>query len=221
VPALGRGRLTHTHDVTFDGMLPRTDGLGSGVASAAARDFWWGFNPPTPTQIPYDWLSPPARFRADQPINDTAVTRSGAETAYLSNQPSIDLYGDFATQETIDTISPDDPASLATWLIAYYAGHRMRCPAVTLNLLSRTTADIWTILGVRIGTRIQITGAPATWPEGTSSLIVEGIAHSISQNGRTVTWTTSPVIGATPGAVGPWFKLNGGSSVNGTDVVPF
>lgn len=221
MPALGRGRLTGTHEVGFSGLLPRTDGLGSGIAAKVASDFWWGFSRTSPTQIPYTWLSPPVRFRVDAPINDVAVTRTGAETAYLSSPTSISQYGDVSASITIDTVSPNDSVALATWMITYYSGQRMRCPALMVNLFPRTEPETWRVLGVAIGTRIQITGAPATWPEGTSSLIVEGITHSISQNGQTVMWNTSPVVGATPGTVGPWFRLNGGSAINGSDVVPF
>lgn len=222
MPALGRGRLTRTHDVGFDRLLPRTDGLGSGVASAAARDFWWGFSPTPPTQIPYDWLAPPFRARADQPINDAQVTRAGGGTAYATNAVSIARYGDVGGGATLETAQDTDPQSYANWLVTYYTDPRMRCPALTLNLREpRTDADRWRILGVTIGTRIQIANAPATWPEGAAALIVEGIAHQIGQSVRTVTWHTSPVIGATPGVPGPWFRLNGGSNINGIDVVPF
>lgn len=206
-------------------MRPRADGFGSGVAAVSLSDYFWGFTPPVPTQIPYTWLSPPFRARADQPINDVAITRTGGETAYLVNSTSIDSYGDFTGggQISLATVSRDDPLSYATWIVNYYSGHRMRCPSLTVNIFGgvRTDAEVWRILGVKIGTRIQITGAPATWPEGTTSLIVEGIAHQVGQNVRTVTWNTSPVIGGTPGTVGPWFRLNGASLINGVDVLPF
>jgi hypothetical protein len=222
VPALGRGRLTRTNEATFDQLLPRTDGFGSGAAARAAADFFFGFAAPAPTQIPYSWLSPPFRARADQPINDVTVTQFGGGTAYQTSAASIARYGDSAAPYTLETAQDGDMQSLAAWVIDHYATSRMRCPSLTLNLFgpTRTDAEKWLVLGVTIGTRIQITGAPATWPEGTSTLIVEGIAHQVGGNVRLVTWNTSPVIGATPGVVGPWFKLNS-SPINGTDTVPF
>lgn len=223
MPALGRGRLMRTHDVGFDGLLPRTDGLGSGVASSASRDFWYGFSPPTPTQIPYAWLSPPFRARADRPLNDQTVTRTGGATGYAPNAASIARFGSVSNPVTLETAVDADAQALANWQTTYYTNPRMRCPSLTVNLFgpSRSDPEKWRTLGVKIGTRIQITGAPATWPEGTTSLIVEGVTHQIGQGVRTVTWNTSPVIGATPGMVGPWFRLNGGSFIDGTDPVPF
>lgn len=222
MPALGRGRLTRTNEATFDQLLPRTDGFGSGAAARSAHDFFFGFAAPAPVQIPYDWLSPPLRARADQPINDVAVSQTGGGTAYQTSAASIARYGDAAGRFTLETAQPGDMQSLATWVIAYYATSRMRCPSLTINLFGATRSDAekWLVLGVAIGTRIQITGAPATWPEGISTLIVEGIAHQVGGNVRLVTWNTSPVIGGTPGVVGPWFELNS-SPLNGTDVVPF
>lgn len=223
MPALGRGGLTRTHDVSFDRLLPRTDGLGSGVAAAASRDFWWGFSPPVPVKIPYTWLSRPFRSRADRPITNAAVSRTNAGTAYATNTAGITSFGHVAATTGLDTAQNGDPQSLANWLITYYASPRMRCPSLTINLFGPDRSDYekWRVLGVTIGTRIQITGAPATWPEGITSLIVEGIVHQIGQAVRTVIWTTSPVIGATPGTAGPWFRLNGGSNINGADAVPF
>jgi hypothetical protein len=95
-------------------------------------------------------------------------------------------------------------------------------PSITINLNSGALGqvDVWRVLGVRIGDRISIPDAPATWPAGSSTLFVEGVTRVESAAQRTVTWNTSPVIGAAPGQVGPWFRLNS-SLLGGSDLVPF
>jgi hypothetical protein len=80
---------------------------------------------------------------------------------------------------------------------------------------------VWRVLGVRIGDRISLsrTRRPPGRP-GSSTLFVEGITRVECAGQRTVTWNTSPVIGAAAGQVGPWFRLNS-SLLGGSDLVPF
>lgn len=192
------------------------------AAATIADDWFFGVTPAPPMVIPYGWLSPPFTARADQPINSPQIRQATGGTATLPNKTSIAQYGEFGEQVTLTTLCPYDAPALAYWFSTYYAGFRMRCPSLTINLLdaNRTPEDIWRVLGVRIGDRIVITDAPATWPEGISTLFVEGVAHTVSQNERRVTWNTSPVIGASPGVVGPWFTL-GASFLGSTDKIPF
>lgn len=215
---LGAGSELETDDFLAGAVFPDQ----AKAAAVVANDLFWGLAAPAPTVIPYSWLAPPATFRADQPINDPQVQQANGATAYAPNNTSINNYGDFPLAITLNTISAGDPAALATYLNTYYSGFRMRNPSLTINLLDahRTQADVWRILGIRIGDRISIPDAPATWPEGANTLFVEGIYHSVSQNERLVTFNCSPVIGATPGVVGPWFR-DDSSVASGTDAGPF
>lgn len=192
------------------------------TARAVADDWFWGIAPPMVTVIPYGWLSPPAQFRADQPINSPQIATSGGGTAVMPNVASIAQYGEFRQPVTLSALSSADGPALAYWFSTYYAGFRMRCPSLAVNLLDarRTQAEVWRVLGVRIGDRISIPDAPATWPEGTNSMFVEGIQHEVSQNRRMVTFNCSPVVGSSPGVVGPWFR-EGISFASGTDAGPF
>jgi len=104
--------------------------------------------------------------------------------------------------------------------VQYYTNVRQRMPQLTLNLVPRTDVECWRILAREIGDRISITGAPASWPDGVTELVIEGITHRIGQDVRFVVWNTAPVIGTAAGAVGPWFRLDA-SRTDGTDVVPF
>jgi hypothetical protein len=86
--------------------------------------------------IPYAWLAPPMRFRADAPINTARVTQYGAGTAVATDATSIANYGLVEEPVTLSTDLPADAQALANWLVRYYADFRMRCPSITINLNS-------------------------------------------------------------------------------------
>lgn len=197
--------------------------------TAVATDWFFGGYPPEPTQIPYGWLTPPVRARPDKPTNDATVQRTGGGSSRAADQDSQNEYGVKTASGTLelDTVLAADPPSLAAYIIALYATQpgevpRMRCPQLKINLCQDglTTENRQTILALGRGQRISITDTPATWPAGLSELVVEGVAHSIAVDERTVTWNTSPVIGTTPGTAGPWFRLDD-SVIDGTDILPF
>jgi hypothetical protein len=219
------GKLLRLGAAEFDveDMIGRPDVLDqTNSAATVVNDYVWGTPTPPPTVIPYAWLAPPMRFRADAPINTARVTQYGAGTAIATDATSIANYGLVEEQVTLSTDLPADAQALVNWLVRYYADFRMRCPSITINLNSGALGqvDVWRVLGVRIGDRISIPDAPATWPAGSSTLFVEGVTRVESAAQRTVTWNTSPVIGAAPGQVGPWFRLNS-SLLGGSDLVPF
>lgn len=223
MPGSGVGRKLGTGGRYRRSLVSRGNLLDQAATSRTVADDWfWGVVPPPVVVIPYGWLSPPAAFRADQPINAPQITRSGQGTTAYPNAASIAQYGEFPLSVTLATSSGADAPALAYWFSTYYSGFRMRCPSLTINLLDarRTQDEIWRVLGVRIGDRLSIPDAPATWPEGTNTLMVEGVTHTVSQNERRVTFNTSPVIGATAGVVGPWFR-EGISVASGTDAGPF
>jgi len=197
--------------------------LDQDAAQAAwASDFYFDSKPPV-ALIPYAWLTPPFRARADQPVSVAQVTRTNAGTLTATSTATVAQYGYSYLQTNLDTVADVDVDNLAGYQLAYYTTFRMRCPSLTVNLLdpARTTADLWLVLGVAIGTRLSIPDAPATWPAGANSLIVEGINHQISQNVRTVTWNTSPIIGTTAGVPGPWFRMGSSSWSSPTDLLPY
>jgi hypothetical protein len=200
----------------------------SGLRSAAQpsqvatvlRDYVFGGGP-DPVSIPYSWLAVPVRFRAEALVNFAEITQVEGPTATRINETSRSAYGERAVTGSLDTICGADPANLAQWLVTYRGDPRMRQPALMLvDLIVRTPDECVRILRVGEGDRITITGAPSTWPQGSTSLVVEGVGHS-SQNGeRKVVWVTSAVAGAVAGIPGPWFRW-GSSAYGGTDVIPF
>ncbi|HET8683482.1 MAG TPA: hypothetical protein VFM54_16675 [Micromonosporaceae bacterium] len=177
---------------------------------------------PTPTQVPYSWLTPPVVFRPDPPINSAAVSNAGSGSGQAVDTAHRDEYTTWHHPVELDSAITGDPAALAAFLVDQYAADppRQRCPSLTLMLNARTSAEIVLILSREIGDRIVIAGAPATWPEGTTSMLIDGISHSIAVDTRYVTWSTTPVIGDDPGEPGPWFRLDE-SYLDGTHYVPF
>lgn len=208
----GRGRYPLAPDYVPWEWLWRPDWTGATAGHTIASDWFWGNVAPDPTEIPYSWLRPPVRFRPDPPVNTAEVGRTGGSTARAVDTNHRDAlgYGEYTFRAELDTAVTHDPAALAGFMVAVHANDppRQRIPALSLMLNNRTVDECQTILTRAIGDRISITGAPATWPEGTTSLVIEGIRHEIGVDARYVAWVTTPVVGDDPGEPGPWFRLD-------------
>lgn len=120
---------------------------------------------PTPTLIPYAWLAPPVRFRAEAMVNVATIGQGNGATAVSVNTTSRDTYGVRAVTGTLDTACDADPTNLGAWLTTYRGDPRMRMPALMLvDLIARTPEECVAILRVHEGDRIVITdtGDPVT-----------------------------------------------------------
>jgi hypothetical protein len=217
----GKGRLYRTRQYSnLRGRVGLPD--VESAAQVVANDTFWGGFPPTPTQIPYSWLTPPARWRSDQPRNVAQVARSGGSTARATSATSVAAVGERPFTATLSSPVVADPQAYATWVVGNYTSPRQRMPQLRLNLLPRAQTECWLILEREIGDRISVTGAPAGWPDGVTELVIEGIAHSIDADGtRWVVWNTAPVIGATAGEAGPWFRADESTADIGSDLLAF
>lgn len=217
----GYGRYLGTIG-TATALLGRPDLLPADNAAPLLQDWMFPPGPPAPVDIPYSWLlaaTGPLRSRPDKPLTTAAVTPTGGATARAESAESIAAFGDQTFTATLNTATSTDAIALAQWTVAYYATPpaevpRTRFPSLALRLNHRTMPERQRIMAVTIGTRIRITDAPATWPEGATHQIVEGIAH---RRGRgpageggvaDVVWNTAPVVGSAPGVAGPWFRLD-------------
>lgn len=183
-------------------------------AAPILNDWTWQPGPPAPVEIPYVWIfgDQPLRVRPDKPLTSAAVSVNNGRTATAQDKASIAAYGDNEFSAGLDTATTADAAALARWVVAYYATDpddvpRARFPQLLIRLTGRTQPEMHRILSVGIGTRITITGAPATWPQGATEQVVEGIRHTLGE-ARDVEWTTAPVVGSEPGEAGPWFRLD-------------
>lgn len=179
---------------------------------------------PALTEIPYSWLLATATltFRPDKPLNVATVTQTGGLSARAADIDSQTAWGVTAFSAELTTASDADPGSLANFVINYYATAaggvpRVRSSAFVFDVAERTTDEMYTLLERRLGDRIRITDVPADWPVGSADLTVEGRSHSIAVDTRYLSWWVAPVVGATAGTAGPWFRYDS-SSYNGTDV---
>lgn len=220
----GQARLIRSGLVTMRSLREQAfqEGINGGP-QVAMNDYFWGGYPPAVTEIPYDWLTPPARWRPDQPRNVATVTRTGGSSARAQDTASVDAVQERPFAATVDSQVTGDPRNYADWIVAYYTDMRQRMPTLTLNLVPRTDVECWRVLGRSIGDRIRITGTPVgvtAWPDGTTELVIEGVEHRIGGDTRFVVWNTAPVIGSAAGVAGPWFRLDE-SFTDGADVLPF
>ncbi len=225
MPTAGTWLRLGAAELDGDEVLTRADVPGSTVAAVVADLAWDTQGPPPVTDIPYDWLTQPLAFRSDLLRNVATVTQTGGVRWQQSDAASVAEFGEVELTADLGTAVDVDPANLAAHILTYHATQasavpRQRIPTLTLNLAPRSDLERWTILGLGIGDRVRITGAPATWPEGTATAVIEGIGRAINLDRPVVVWNLAAVVGSTPGAAGPWFRLNS-SFLGGADKVPF
>lgn len=179
-----------------------------------------GTIPPPPFDIPICWLSNDVMLRLEKPVNFAAVTVNGGATATKTDIASRDEYGSFPFTATLHTPIAADAANLAVWTIAYRATPRTRAPELIIDLMYRSDEERIFLRRIERNCRIRLTGVPAEFPEGASSLVVSGITNEIGYAVRRLTFTTDYVLGIVPGVPGPWFRTDV-SSLDGPHVVPY
>lgn len=186
--------------------------------SRTVATHWYldGYSPPERVEIPWSWLARPFRFRTDRAVTHAAVSKSGGGTAIAHK--NADQQIEFTAM--LDSGNDVDAPNLAHFMTVYYDEPRTRLNAIRLILNGRSDTECWTILGVGIGDRVELTDVPAGFPRGAAHLVVEGIASEDDGATRSVVWSTSPVIGEKPGEVGPFFRV-GVSVLDGPDKIPW
>lgn len=193
--------------------------------AARSRDFAYAPNTegqaPDPVDIPYSWINPPLIRRPTTAQTKAQVSQTGGATARSSaSAATVRQYGVNTFTANLDTAVDADPQNLAAFVTTYQSTPRPRQPTIVFNLLKRTDEECLLLLGVRLATRVRITDAPATWPPGAVTFVVEGIRHLAGVETRAVEWMTSAPIGSVAGVPGPWFRWDS-SSWDGTDLRPF
>lgn len=189
-------------------------------ARALAQDVYLGGYAPPSVDIPWTWVRGPLRVLRDRPLRIAEVTQAGGPTARSKDPTLLNTDRVWKFTATLDSVVADDAANLAEWVTTYYDTPRPRSPELVLVLNNRTEAELYRILRVKQGTRIALSGIPASWPPGAGAWIVEGVAHQVVADERLVVWNLAPVIGTTVGESGPWYYADDSRS-SGTDVIPF
>jgi hypothetical protein len=177
--------------------------------------------PLPPVLIPFSWIATPLTRKPTTAITKAQISQLDGATAYSSASAAlVRQYGVNAAQVTLDTACDADPQNLATFLTTYQSTPRPRQPTLTFNLLARTDAECLIILAVGLARRVRIIEAPTGTPPGALNFTVEGIRHVLGVEERTITWSTSALIGTSTSEAGPWFRW-GSSRWGGTDQRPF
>lgn len=206
-------------------LIANVDVFPAGTSAAVVADWFFPAGPPTPVKIPFAWLTTPLSSSPDKPFTTAAVTQAAGNTSRAKAAASLAEYGQNEFTATLNTTVDGEAPSLSTFVLAYYATPpgsvpRTRFPSLLLILNGRTPAEQMRILGLGLGQRFSITDAPVSWPAGATEQVIEGVHHSASGDQRIVEWSTSPIIGSTPGVAGVWFRADS-SAADGTDVAPF
>jgi len=176
---------------------------------------------PAVVTIPFSWIAWPITRKPTVAITQATIAQLDGATGYSSASAArVRQYGVNTAQATLDTDCDADPQNLAAFLTTYQSVPRPRQPTLTFNLIARSDDECLVILGVALAQRVRIIEAPTSAPPGALNFTVEGIRHVLGVEERTVTWSTSALIGSSTDSPGPWFRL-GSSSLGGSDLIPF
>lgn len=194
-------------DIFDDDLTPTID--PASPLAAIIGDYYWGTgitSPPTPTLIPYAWVSTPLARRPATIVNTASVGQVGGSTAYATDATSVTAVGVGPANIELNTDCDADAFNLATFLVTFRAGPSPRQPIMRINLYGRTDAEIYRVMRVRLGSRVTIPDTQAGWPAAATSFSIEGIRHEAGVDHRFVEWSTAALIGTAPPAPGPWFR---------------
>lgn len=130
-------------------------------------------------------------------LNRAVVSRKGGITGRYEDTTGplgTDAIGIYDSSLTVNNWNDSMAGQYAAWLVHLGTAQGYRYPSVTLNLHSATHL-IPAALDIIPGSRIDVVNLDDTldwFPDGTVSLIVEGIAHELAGKTWTVTFKCSP-----------------------------
>nr|BFE85837.1 hypothetical protein GCM10020093_084380 [Planobispora longispora] len=127
----------------------------------------------------------------DQPlVNDVTNQREGGADQRVKDQASIDAYGVYTGGSSQAWATDADALAAAQWEVYLGADPpprvtQVRCPASTLAIHT-------SVLALDLSDVITLTGLPATSPETSVELFVEGYQEDITEGLHSITFNTSP-----------------------------
>lgn len=124
-------------------------------------------------------------------LNDVSVDRPRGGPVRTVDEASVELYGEYAETVSSILVSDDETQALGQWLVFRRAMPTPRAGRVSVDPFTDPTLYP-AALGTELGTRLRLTNLPATAPESTVDLVIEGIEHTFSVDGWVTTWDTSP-----------------------------
>lgn len=132
------------------------------------------------------------RLDASALFNDISVT--GATSAHLKDDASIEANGLATASITTASEDDDEPRNLAGWALLQFATPKPRVPTLTVDALAQVgkTVDCADVMAVTLGDKVTVTNHPAQAQATTSSYFVEGGSEVYGPESLTLTWNVSP-----------------------------
>lgn len=126
-------------------------------------------------------------------LNDvTAATSDGTIVARAVNTASRDEYGPHTDSIDLATTSETAPHEAAWWRVNTYGEPKPRVPNIDVEFLSLATFEQTALMGVTIGSLIEVTAQPSQAPTSSASYFVEGYTESISPESYSFSFNVSP-----------------------------
>lgn len=137
-------------------------------------------------------LDPSALF------NDITVT--GATSAHLTDEPSIEANGVATASLSTASQDPDEPLNLAAWALIQFATPKPRVPSLSVNVTDQaafysvgespvSSADL---MSVTIGDKITVANHPQQAATSITDYYIEGWTETYGPESLTITWNVSP-----------------------------
>jgi hypothetical protein len=146
----------------------------------------------------------------------TATTSDGTVSAEVRNQASIDDYGEYSDSLELATTDPGEPLQAASWRVNTYSQPTARITSLSVDLRNLSMSQQATLLGLTVGSHIQVNNQPSQAPTTTGHYFVEGYTESIDEHTHRFTLNVSPAeqwlnifaIGINPnGAIDSGYRL--------------
>lgn len=127
----------------------------------------------------------------DQPLaNDVTNRRDGGADQRVTDAASIAAYGHYTGGSSQPWASDYDALANAQWLVGVGADPPPRITQVTVK--ASTISQHTGVLGLDLSDVITLTSLPATSPQASVALHIEGYTESIDAGMHTIAFNTSP-----------------------------
>lgn len=176
----------------------------AGVPTLASRDT--RYNAAIALSVTAEDVAPGVSFALNDQnlVNDVRGTRVGGAEIRQVDADSVAYYG--TRTETMSLIVDTDVqmAAVVEWNASIRAEPEPRTDSLRIDgWAKQATVSLTSLLALDVGSRINVTGLPATAPATTLDLFTEGIADTFNTDGWQRTLNTSPV-----GQSGSVWQLN-------------
>lgn len=176
----------------------------AGVPTLASRDS--RYNAAIALSVTAEDVAPGVSFALNDQnlVNDVRGTRVGGAEIRQVDADSVAYYG--SRTETMSLIVDTDVqmAAVVQWNASVRAEPSPRSDSLRIDgWAKQATVSLTSLLALDVGSRINVTGLPATAPATTLDLFTEGIADTFNTDGWQRTLNTSPV-----GQSGSVWQLN-------------